>query len=65
LAVPASSERFIEKARGLPADEVFLDLEALVFGPADFMASAPRRSSRPTTTPPRSTSAARSCSATR
>ena len=24
LAVPASSERFIEKARGLPADEVFL-----------------------------------------
>src|ERR1035441_8916739 len=26
-AVPASSERFIAKARGLPADEVFLDLE--------------------------------------
>ena len=25
--MPASSERFIEKARGLPADEVFLDLE--------------------------------------
>jgi citrate lyase subunit beta / citryl-CoA lyase len=27
LAVPASNQRFIEKARGLPADEVFLDLE--------------------------------------
>ncbi|HZR53506.1 MAG TPA: CoA ester lyase [Streptosporangiaceae bacterium] len=27
LSVPASSERFIESARGLPADEVFLDLE--------------------------------------
>src|ERR1700678_3422225 len=27
LAVPASNERFIEKAQGLPADEVFLDLE--------------------------------------
>ena len=30
LAVPASSERFIEKAHGLPADEVFLDLEDAV-----------------------------------
>ena len=30
LAVPASSERFISKARGLPADEVFLDLEDAV-----------------------------------
>src|SRR2546430_16735147 len=30
LAVPASSDRFIEKARGLPADEVFLDLEDAV-----------------------------------
>jgi citrate lyase subunit beta/citryl-CoA lyase len=30
LAVPASSERFITKARGLPADEVFLDLEDAV-----------------------------------
>jgi citrate lyase subunit beta / citryl-CoA lyase len=30
LAVPASSERFIAKARGLPADEVFLDLEDAV-----------------------------------
>jgi citrate lyase subunit beta/citryl-CoA lyase len=28
--VPASSERFIEKARGLAADEVFLDLEDAV-----------------------------------
>jgi citrate lyase subunit beta/citryl-CoA lyase len=28
--VPASSERFITKARGLPADEVFLDLEDAV-----------------------------------
>jgi citrate lyase subunit beta/citryl-CoA lyase len=27
LAVPASNRRFIEKARGLDADEVFLDLE--------------------------------------
>jgi citrate lyase subunit beta/citryl-CoA lyase len=27
LAVPGSSSRFIEKARGLPCDEVFLDLE--------------------------------------
>lgn len=27
LSVPASSERFIAKARDLPADEVFLDLE--------------------------------------
>jgi citrate lyase subunit beta / citryl-CoA lyase len=30
LAVPASSERFIAKARGLAADEVFLDLEDAV-----------------------------------
>ena len=30
LAVPASSERFITKARELPADEVFLDLEDAV-----------------------------------
>src|SRR2546429_2221481 len=30
LAVPASSDRFIEKAHGLPADEVFLDLEDAV-----------------------------------
>jgi citrate lyase beta subunit len=30
LAVPASSERFLEKARDLPADEVFLDLEDAV-----------------------------------
>ena len=28
--MPASSERFIEKAHGLPADEVFLDLEDAV-----------------------------------
>jgi citrate lyase subunit beta / citryl-CoA lyase len=27
LAVPGSSQRFLEKAQGLPADEVFLDLE--------------------------------------
>src|SRR5580692_12190685 len=30
LSVPASSERFIAKARDLPADEVFLDLEDAV-----------------------------------
>ena len=30
LAVPGSSDRFIAKARGLPADEVFLDLEDAV-----------------------------------
>ncbi len=30
LAVPASSERFLAKARNLPADEVFLDLEDAV-----------------------------------
>jgi citrate lyase subunit beta / citryl-CoA lyase len=30
LAVPGSSPRFIEKARGLPVDEVFLDLEDAV-----------------------------------
>ena len=30
LAVPGSSERFLDKARGLPADEVFLDLEDAV-----------------------------------
>jgi len=30
LAVPGSSPRFIEKARGLPADEFFLDLEDAV-----------------------------------
>jgi citrate lyase subunit beta / citryl-CoA lyase len=30
LGVPASSERFIAKARGLPADELFLDLEDAV-----------------------------------
>src|SRR5580658_11342056 len=27
LAVPGSSPRFLEKAQGLPADQVFLDLE--------------------------------------
>ncbi len=30
LAVPGSNPRFIEKAQGLPADEVFLDLEDAV-----------------------------------
>jgi citrate lyase subunit beta / citryl-CoA lyase len=30
LAVPGSSPRFLEKARGLPVDEVFLDLEDAV-----------------------------------
>ncbi|QXJ24564.1 CoA ester lyase [Actinomadura graeca] len=30
LAVPASNQRFIDKARGLAADEVFLDLEDAV-----------------------------------
>src|ERR1035438_10597283 len=30
LAVPGSSARFLEKARGLAADEVFLDLEDAV-----------------------------------
>jgi citrate lyase subunit beta/citryl-CoA lyase len=30
LAVPGSSARFVAKARGLPADEVFLDLEDAV-----------------------------------
>ncbi len=30
LAVPASSQRFIDSARGLPADQVFLDLEDAV-----------------------------------
>ncbi|WP_067805129.1 HpcH/HpaI aldolase/citrate lyase family protein [Actinomadura formosensis] len=30
LAVPGSSPRFIEKAQGLPADEIFLDLEDAV-----------------------------------
>ncbi len=40
LAVPASSERFIEKARGLPADEVFLDLEDAVAPAAKARANA-------------------------
>ncbi len=30
LAVPGSNPRFIEKAQGLPADEIFLDLEDAV-----------------------------------
>src|SRR3990172_12910803 len=30
LAVPASSERMLEKAASLPADEVFIDLEDAV-----------------------------------
>src|SRR5579872_5190552 len=30
LAVPGSNPRFLEKAQGLPADEVFLDLEDAV-----------------------------------
>jgi citrate lyase subunit beta/citryl-CoA lyase len=38
--VPASSERFIEKARGLPADEVFLDLEDAVAPAAKVQARA-------------------------
>jgi citrate lyase subunit beta / citryl-CoA lyase len=40
LAVPASSERFITKARGLPADEVFLDLEDAVAPAAKLAARA-------------------------
>jgi len=40
LAVPASSERFIEKAHGLPADEVFLDLEDAVAPAAKAQARA-------------------------
>src|ERR1035438_6730880 len=42
LAVPASSERFITKARGLPADEVFLDLEDAVAPAAKPQARANR-----------------------
>jgi citrate lyase subunit beta/citryl-CoA lyase len=34
LAVPGSSQRFLDKARGLAADEVFLDLEDAVAGAA-------------------------------
>src|SRR5699024_3514662 len=34
LAVPGSSPKMIDKARGLPVDEVFLDLEDAVAGPA-------------------------------
>ncbi|UVE95769.1 CoA ester lyase [Dietzia sp. B32] len=34
LAVPGSSVKMIEKARALPVDEVFLDLEDAVAGPA-------------------------------
>lgn len=34
LAVPGSSEKMLAKAVGLPADEVFLDLEDAVAGPA-------------------------------
>jgi citrate lyase beta subunit len=40
LAVPASSERFISKAHGLPADEVFLDLEDAVAPAAKAQARA-------------------------
>jgi citrate lyase subunit beta/citryl-CoA lyase len=40
LAVPASSERFIAKARGLPADELFLDLEDAVAPSAKAQARA-------------------------
>jgi len=40
LAVPASSERFIEKARELPVDEVFLDLEDAVTPAAKAQARA-------------------------
>ena len=40
LAVPASSQRFLEKARGLPADEVFLDLEDAVAPAAKAQARA-------------------------
>jgi citrate lyase subunit beta / citryl-CoA lyase len=40
LAVPASSERFIAKARGLPADQVFLDLEDAVAPAAKAQARA-------------------------
>ena len=34
LAVPGSNVKMIDKARGLPVDEVFLDLEDAVAGPA-------------------------------
>ncbi len=38
--MPASSQRFLEKARGLPADEVFLDLEDAVAPAAKAQARA-------------------------
>ena len=31
LAVPGSNPRFLEKAKGLPADQVFLDLDCLLY----------------------------------
>ena len=40
LAVPASSERFIAKARDLPVDEIFLDLEDAVAPAAKSQARA-------------------------
>ena len=40
LAVPASSERFITKARGLGVDELFLDLEDAVAPAAKTQARA-------------------------
>lgn len=40
LAVPASSERFMAKARGLPADELFLDPEDAVAPSAKAQARA-------------------------
>ena len=40
LAVPGSSLRMIDKAKGLPADEIFLDLEDAVAPPAKAAARA-------------------------
>ncbi|MEJ7703930.1 MAG: hypothetical protein WKF47_09770 [Geodermatophilaceae bacterium] len=44
LAVPGSNPRFLEKAKGLPADQVFLDLEDAV---RRWPSRAPARTSWP------------------
>jgi citrate lyase beta subunit len=68
LAVPGSGQRFLDKARGLAADEMFLDLEDVV---APAAKEAARRNviaalnAAPVATTRRSSTAARRCSATR
>ena len=65
LAVPGSSDKMLRKAQGLPADEVFLDLEDAVAGAAPPPpAPPPRRAGAAPRRGPAARSSRLSCTAT-